>query len=292
MIDAKQPFTWYGSKVRWLDLILPNLPHDHRYVEPFGGSGAVLLNREPSPIEAFNDLEDSVMTFFEVLRDEPDELLEAIKNTPYHEAEFERAQETSVDEVSDLEYARRFYLTAKASFNSSPTSGFSYSTTTSRRGMAAHTSRFWSSLEELEAVAERLRRVQFFNRDAIDLIETYDSPDTVQYLDPPYPPSTRGDASNYQFEMDREEHERLLETVRGCDSRVAISTYQCDLYDGLLLSGWNRIDSEEKETAASNKDQARTEALYVNYEVPDDGFELPDRDRTKLTDFCGGVADG
>ena len=42
------PFGWYGGKFSHLDWLLPLLPPAHHYCEPFAGSGAVLLNREPS----------------------------------------------------------------------------------------------------------------------------------------------------------------------------------------------------------------------------------------------------
>lgn len=275
MAKRLQPFPWYGGKYKWLDFLLPKLPHRKRYVEPFGGSAAVLLNREPAPIEAFNDLDQYVMTFFEVLRDEPTALIDALRKTPYHESEYEQAVETELGDVDDVELARRFWLSSTMAYNSATGSGsFSYSTTQSRRGMAQHTSRFKSKIEHLEAVADRLQRVQFFNRDALNVIERFDKSDTLLYLDPPYPLDTRG-GSAYRHEMTDTEHERLLEALHGCDADVAISTYQSDLYDSLLLSGWNRVESEEKKTAASNSNQGRIESLYVNYEIPTGGFEEP-----------------
>ena len=44
-------FGWYGGKYNHLNWLLPLLPTAHHYCEPFGGSAAVLLNREPSPVE-------------------------------------------------------------------------------------------------------------------------------------------------------------------------------------------------------------------------------------------------
>ena len=39
-------FGWYGGKYSHLDWLLGLLPEAHHYCEPFGGSAAVLLNRE------------------------------------------------------------------------------------------------------------------------------------------------------------------------------------------------------------------------------------------------------
>ena len=44
-------FGWYGGKFSHLKWLLPLLPSCQHYCEPFGGSAAVLLNRDPSPAE-------------------------------------------------------------------------------------------------------------------------------------------------------------------------------------------------------------------------------------------------
>lgn len=82
------PFGWYGGKFSHLAWLLPLLPKCHHYCEPFGGSGAVLLNRPPSPIETYNDLDGEVVNFFRVLRDEKEKLVEAIGLTPFSREEF------------------------------------------------------------------------------------------------------------------------------------------------------------------------------------------------------------
>ena len=76
-------FGWYGGKFNHLDWLLPLLPDCHHYCEPFGGSAAVLLNRAPSLVETYNDLDGEVVTFFRVLRNQKDELIEAIGLTPF-----------------------------------------------------------------------------------------------------------------------------------------------------------------------------------------------------------------
>jgi DNA adenine methylase len=100
-------FGWYGGKYSHLGWLLPLLPDCHHYCEPFGGSAAVLLNREPSPVETYNDLDGEVVHFFRVLREQSDDLIQAIGMTPFSREEFALA--CSRDEsVSSLERARRF----------------------------------------------------------------------------------------------------------------------------------------------------------------------------------------
>src|SRR3989338_5619176 len=81
-------FGWYGGKYSHLEWLMPLLPDSHHYCEPFAGSAAVLLNREPSPIETYNDMDGEVANFFRVLRDKPKEIINAIALTPFSREEF------------------------------------------------------------------------------------------------------------------------------------------------------------------------------------------------------------
>ncbi|MEW5958229.1 MAG: DNA adenine methylase, partial [Chloroflexota bacterium] len=101
-------FGWYGGKFSHLDWLLPLLPQSVHYCEPFGGSAAVLLNREPAPIETYNDTDGEVVNFFRTLRDQKDALIEAIGLTPFSREEFEKAISESTNGLTELERARRF----------------------------------------------------------------------------------------------------------------------------------------------------------------------------------------
>lgn len=103
------PFGWYGGKFSHLSWLLPLLPKCHHYCEPFAGSGAVLLNRMPSPVETYNDLDGEVVNFFRVLRDEKDRLVEAIGLTPFSREEFALACKLDPS-LPPLERARRFLV--------------------------------------------------------------------------------------------------------------------------------------------------------------------------------------
>src|ERR1700689_478651 len=82
------PFGWYGGKYSHLDWLLPLLPTAHHYCEPFAGSAAVLLTREPAPVETYNDIDGEVVNFFRVLRDDPEGLARLIALTPFSREKF------------------------------------------------------------------------------------------------------------------------------------------------------------------------------------------------------------
>lgn len=94
-------FGWYGGKYSHLDWLLPLLPKANHYCEPFGGSAAVLLNREPSPVETYNDIDSEVVTFFRVLREHKEELIYAIGMTPFAREEYALAIKSNGSSAPD-----------------------------------------------------------------------------------------------------------------------------------------------------------------------------------------------
>lgn len=106
-------FGWYGGKYNHLDWLLPLLPEAHHYCEPFAGSGAVLINRRPSPVETYNDIDGEVVNFFGTLRDDPEGLIRVIALTPFSRKEFYHAINDSPVSLEPLKRARRFYVRAR-----------------------------------------------------------------------------------------------------------------------------------------------------------------------------------
>lgn len=259
-------FGWYGGKFSHLDWLLPLLPAAHHYCEPFAGSAAVLLNRPPSPIETYNDVDGDVVNFFQILRKQKAELIEAIGLTPFSREEFYFAVQPRGERISKLERARRFFIRARQARTGmaqmASLGRWANCKSTSRAGMSGVVSRWLGSVDSLPQIAERLLRVQIENRPAEDVIRLYDSPDTLFYCDPPYVHSTRGDSKAYRFEMDDAAHVRLAKVVSACKGKVAMSGYRCDLMD-TLYSGWRRLDGEFKNCHSIKS--PRSEALWVNY---------------------------
>jgi len=71
------------------------------------------MNREPSPVETYNDIDGEVVNFFRVLRSQKEKLVEAIGLTPFSREKFFRAA-TDEANLSDLEPARRFFVCARS----------------------------------------------------------------------------------------------------------------------------------------------------------------------------------
>jgi DNA adenine methylase len=259
-------FGWYGGKFNHLNWLLPHLPPCHHYCEPFGGSAAVLINRAPSPVETYNDLDGEVVNFFRILRNQTEELIKAIAMTPFSREEFYYALRAKVRKITDLERARCFFVRARqvrtGLAQTASLGRWANCKQTSRAGMSGVVSRWLGSVEMLPQIAERLLKVQIENRPALEVIALYDDPKTLFYCDPPYPHEARGDAKAYGFEMADEEHKTLAGFLGKVKGKVAVSGYRCDIMD-TLYGSWRRVDAPAKRCHSAKK--PRREALWVNY---------------------------
>lgn len=259
-------FGWYGGKFSHLEWLLPLLPPAYHYCEPFGGSAAVLLNREPAPIETYNDLDGEVVNFFRVLRDSPEELIRRIALTPFSRRELEIACSNSTD-LDPVERARRFYVRARQTrtgLAQTATPGrWAYCVSTSRAGMAGAVSRWFGGIEELFYIADRLLRVQIENLPAEEVLRKYDSEQTLFYCDPPYVHSARGDKHAYAYEMSDEDHRRLAKLLHTLKGKVAVSGYRCELMDE-LYKDWYLTEAPPK--VCHSVKTIRREALWTNYD--------------------------
>lgn len=234
MMQAKinRPALRYpGGKFRdgnWIASLFP--PHTC-YAEPYGGGGSVLLLKQPSEFEFYNDLDGEVVNFFRVLRDASSELIRKIELTPYSREEQELSRFPAEDEI---ERARRFYVRSWQTVNGAEMRYNSGWRNQYKRNRSSVT-REWSNTEHLWAIAWRLKQVQIEHRSALDLIRRIDTPQTLFYLDPPYVKSTRSQSHRdlYKFEMSDADHEELASVVHVLKGMVILSGYDSQLYRDL-----------------------------------------------------------
>jgi len=261
--------TYYGGKGYSWRRIIPHFPPHYTYAEPFGGSAAVLLNKETSPVEVYNDIDSNLVTIFRVLRDHPDELRRALELTPYSREEYVRCL-GPLDGLDDVEKARRLIVRYRQAFGGTgqkATPGrWRYSVTASRRGMASEVSKWLSTIDAvMPAVVERFRRVQIENLPWQEIIWRYDTPETLFYSDPPYMPSTRNSHGEYACEMTVDEHRELAEVLNNVKGYVVLSGYASPEYDE-WYRGWERVEFDATLFARSDRQRSRdkrTEVLWI-----------------------------
>jgi DNA adenine methylase len=174
--------------------------------------------------------------------------------------------------MTDVECARLTILRSYAGFGSASTNGeFSsgFRCNSNRSGTTpAHD---WVNYpSHIYSFVERLRGVVIENREALDVITQHDGLETLFYVDPPYPHSTRnmqrGNAA-YAVEMTDDDHRELAEVLHQVAGMVVLSGYPCDLYDKELYADWHRIEREHRADGA----RPRLEILWMNRDCLDQG---------------------
>lgn len=128
--------------------------------------------------------------------------------------------------------------------------------------MSGAVSRWLGSVEGLSEIAQRIKRVQIETAPAVEVIQRYDTADTVFYVDPPYVHSARGDSAAYSYEMTDEDHEDLARVLKSVRARVVLSGYRTNLYDR-LYENWRRVDAEERNCHSVRR--PRQEPVWLNF---------------------------
>lgn len=258
---------YHGGKWLLAPWIISFFPPHRIYCEPFGGGASVLMRKPRAFAEVYNDLDDEIVNVFRILRDpeQSTELARLLHLTPWSRTEFYAAYERCED---PLEYARRTITRTYMAFG-----------TTSRRanrtGFRAKAYRQhqtgvqdWCNYPEaIAGFCERLRGVTIENRDGLLIMGQQDTRDTLFYIDPPYPISTRPSQRwnsrkdrAYAHELSDDGHRQLASVAHQLEGMVVISGYPCDLYDKELYPGWQRHERKHRGDRACE----RTEVVWLN----------------------------
>lgn len=113
---------WVGGKRQLLDEIEKRLPTKFNiYHEPFFGGGALLFHLQPKKA-VINDINDELMTTYQVVKDNPIELLASLgkhQNTPeyFYSMRDKDRNEQAFSEMSIIEKASRLVYLNKTCYN-------------------------------------------------------------------------------------------------------------------------------------------------------------------------------
>ncbi|MGQ9555904.1 MAG: DNA adenine methylase [Anaerolineae bacterium] len=242
MSGPAAPLRWFGGKWPLVGKLLPLIPAHHTYVEAFGGGAALLLSKQPSPVEVYNDIDQNLVNFFKVLADEAAfaRFLRKVQATPVSRALYYEFLK-SWHHPDPVEQAYRWFVVARQSFSGRWGEGWGHAVTTSSRRMAASTADWLACVEGLPQIHARLMRVQIECLDWREALETYDTAQTFFYLDPPYLPETRKHGG-YAHELTSDDHRELVGRLLGIQGKAMLSGYNHAIYQSLERAGWTRHD--------------------------------------------------
>ncbi|MDD3172037.1 MAG: DNA adenine methylase [Bacilli bacterium] len=256
----KSPIKWMGGKSKSVKTILPLIPKHECYVEPFFGGGWIYFAKEPSKVEAVNDVNGELINFFEVLRTKKDEFISqfefALKS---RELYLHFRQNMDLDKLTDVERAFRFYYIIQNAF------GGMYRMNKKGQCNAAFVSSprkeaqgsFWD-LEKINMAHERLKETIIENRDYKDLIKIYDKENTFFFFDPPYDTDLKYNGITI-FDYDE-----LLNTCKNLKGKFLLTL------NGEMRDKFNEFNIVEHKVAHTingwqGEDNNRSEIIVLNY---------------------------
>ena len=227
----------------------------------------MLIRKSRSFAEIYNDIDGDVVNLFAVLREQPDDLVQALTRTPFARAEFDQSYEPADDRVEQARrtVVRSFMGHSSASTTKRHRTGFRAKSFGSHR----HAANDWIGLPSaLVLVAARFRGVVIENREASDVMRQFDAADTLHYLDPPYllggrHTNARWHNECYAREMTDDDHRELARLAHGLEGPVIVSGYPSDLYDLEFYPDWERVTMGTQASGAAGG-VPRTEALWLS----------------------------
>jgi len=286
-----RPFIpWVGGKERLVPYITQIFPPKlKQYLDPFGGSGSVLLGLPPVPgrLDIYNDRNAELSNVFLCVRDKTNVLMRELQFLPILSREIfdyykdfvahkdvvlrniQEEMEVLEDprcftpeqaaelrpifqervELYDVRRAAAYITRVRGSFNATTTS------------FAVKPLRLYNFLSLFPPAAKRLQDVAIENKDAIQIIKERDGPGKLIYCDPPY----FGAERSYDSRISIKYHERLHRVLRGCAGPVVVSyndnPYVRFLYDDFYILSFVRDNPMAKREGA-----LYGELLMTNYD--------------------------
>lgn len=172
-------FTYMGNKLELADWIVPFFPKHKTYVEVFGGTYAIGLNKPKAQIEIYNDYNRGLANLFHIVRTRYDEFSEQLDKCIISE-EWYKTFHKDHNTSDELEDAIRFFYVMSLTFRGKFDGGFSY----------IKSPGFTEILEKKQAIVkaihERIKNVIVLNKNYVDVIVQNNDAETLLYLDPPY----------------------------------------------------------------------------------------------------------
>jgi DNA adenine methylase len=256
---------YFGGKWRLAPWIISHFPEHEAYVEPFCGGASILLRKKRSRHEIINDVDSEIVNLFQVLRDphKSKRLCELLQLTPFSRREYALAGKYT---ARPIERARRLIVRSFMGHGADSSkigskSGFRrVSIKNWVKGGNRNGATDWVNYpREIALFCERLQSVTVEEKDAIEIIQEFDSESTLFYVDPPYLHETRGARHNYAFEMNDQEHRQLIELLLAAKAMIVLSGYEAPLYMQSLAE-WTLFKCE----ALADGSRKRTECLWLN----------------------------
>lgn len=257
---VKAAFGWAGGKTSCLEKILPHLPYYSGFVEPFGGSMAILLARTKSKLEVYNDRYGGVVDFYRCIRnrDTCQQLVEMLDTFIHSREEWYYAKDHWEKTKDPIYRAALWYFMITYSF-AKRGDAFGRSTYLQNVTSGLH---FTKSLTFMK-IHERIREVLIENLDFREIFKDFSHPESVIYCDPPYLETSHTAYFGNYFSI--RDHIDLLECAFKSTSFVAVSNHKNELYESYSWDKkivWSQYRSVKRPDLQDQSELRERETVY------------------------------
>lgn len=236
------------------------------------------MNRPPSEMEVYNDLNGEIVNLFRVMQDPAlfDLFATKIESTLWSKEEFREAIRIQKFYAGEPDLKGDFVDRAWALYviqNQGISGTHSKSEGNwSRSKLDNKNCDKWRRLKErLEPVHRRFMGVQIDSQDGLKCLQYWDAPDVTFYVDPPYVLDTReGSGRQYEVEMEDADHVAMVDVLLGLSGPVVLSGYDHPVYAPLVEAEWSthqyraRASTKVASAAAGEGKPARVEVVWRN----------------------------
>lgn len=270
---------WIGGKHGKEDIYIDMMPKHRIFCDCTFGSGAVTFAKEDiNPagyMTVVNDKNDGLVNFLMQLIDNKDEMKRRLSQMPFSETLYEKYKWEPIPE-DPLEKAIRFYYLMRLTFSGG---GHKY-----RNGLGSSKTQnkattFRHSVNLLDGMQERALNWTILNRTMFDIIDFYDTADTLFYIDPPYV----GYEDIYTGDFQRINHVQLKKRLSNIKGKVMVCYYPDKLInrlyrDDIKAGSWYcttyNTASQLEVREEGDVCPVRTELILTNYKPPEKSKQL------------------
>jgi len=275
--QPRSALKWVGGKFHSAPRILAAFPPAHTYstyLEPCGGAAHVLmLKPNGRHREIYNDLNDDLCNFWTHVQDHADEMAHRLQAMPYSRHLYYEYHARLFDgsSIDPLERAIMWFYVLRGTGT-----GWFRKSAVGWNNAESNAVAYRSALDLFLQIQERITtpRLIIDNRDVERVIEEYDNPKTLLYVDPPYV----GAEYYYQVGLRKHakktfNHQRLAELLNAAQGYVALSYYpypELDIW--YPVDRWRRMTWQQQKpsslqttTDPFSASAEATEILLMNY---------------------------
>lgn len=247
-------FKYPGGKTMLLDKLIRLMDYSKEvYVELFGGSAILLLNKPKHNIEIYNDINEDIFNLWWVFKNCYEEFVKGIKEVIIHESLFNYYLENIPEDR--IERAIRTYYLIQLSYNSM---GKAFAFKINEKPILER--------ECFELLFGRIREVEFINRDFREVLNTLQDNNSVMiYADPPY---WEVGKRFYKCYFSKKDHYDLAEMLNSQKGAVMVSYNMFDeIYELYPRDKWFYFFEEVlyASTAGQKSNEKKIEVILTNY---------------------------